>query len=682
MSISQTLANIGIQKKMWIMIGLIVFACLILFGVFFTAKRMELSVLNKDTTNLAKSRATDRLGRNLLEVRRLEKDFRLLRDQTLVDAHKQSGNAIKQDIRFLIDSSSEEENEKFVQPLLNSYETYEQQFELIANAYLEVGLNEEVGLQGSLRRSVRTVEGKLNEYNNLQLGYLMLMMRRHEKDFLMRLDEKYIARMNERKAEFEQALAEARLDATAKDEIGGLMASYHSDFELMAQGWITIRDQAALLDTHFEALPPLLAGLEGEINSAYEQSKVALEGIRSSSLMAMLIALVVAIVVTTVIARMIGGEMHHSISSLSSTMRSLADGDLETEVGFENRADEIGEMAKATATFKETAIQMERLREEEKERESLLAEEREKTHQATLERHRETHQLVEAFEAQVADILDVFQTQFDSLNKISHEMSGLAGDARDQNADISQASQTTTSKVGDAAESVDDMAASIAQIAMKVREAADMANGSVQEAKATTEIIRQLSEATSRIGDVVGIIHKIAGQTNLLALNATIESARAGEAGRGFAVVADEVKKLSSQTSNALDQIATQVKSVQDLTVKAVDAIRKVDDIIGNLDQLTETMAEGMSRQEETNRNIAENVREASSAVVQIAASIDNSKERADRIGDVSSDMVASAEAMDVQLGQLQKEISSFLASIDQERTLMGQINTKTLDLS
>src|SRR3546814_13212698 len=74
-----------------------------------------------------------------------------------------------------------------------------------------------------------------------------------------------------------------------------------------------------------------------------------------------------------------------------------------------------------------------------------------------------------------------------------------------------------------------------------------------------------------------------ADETNLLALNATIEAARAGEAGKGFAVVASEVKGLATQTAKATEDIASQIKGIQNATRDAVTATKDITATIAEI---------------------------------------------------------------------------------------------------
>lgn len=101
-------------------------------------------------------------------------------------------------------------------------------------------------------------------------------------------------------------------------------------------------------------------------------------------------------------------------------------------------------------------------------------------------------------------------------------------------------------------------------------ESMEIINRSTIESK---EIILQLEEKSKEISKIVDVINGISSQTNLLSLNAGIEAARAGEHGKGFAVVAMEIRKLSEQTTAAVDHIGKIINEVLSATNQAAEAM-------------------------------------------------------------------------------------------------------------
>ncbi len=150
-------------------------------------------------------------------------------------------------------------------------------------------------------------------------------------------------------------------------------------------------------------------------------------------------------------------------------------------------------------------------------------------------------------------------------------------------ATVSEVARHTDAGVHAVVSSSTDLSSRIAEIRGRIDQREVVTRNAVGEAEKASMIVATLSEAATRIDDVVQLINNIAGQTNLLALNATIEAARAGEAGRGFAVVAAEVKNLADQTAKATGDIRSQVGSVQSAAESAVAAIRTISDIIAQV---------------------------------------------------------------------------------------------------
>ncbi|WP_292933218.1 methyl-accepting chemotaxis protein [Noviherbaspirillum sp.] len=116
--------------------------------------------------------------------------------------------------------------------------------------------------------------------------------------------------------------------------------------------------------------------------------------------------------------------------------------------------------------------------------------------------------------------------------------------------------------------------------------------------------MRQITDASSKIGDITGLIDSIAFQTNILALNAAVEAARAGEQGRGFGVVASEVRSLAQRSAQAAKEIKGLIvdsnEKVDTGARQVINARQSMADIAGQVRRVSEliaTISEASARQ-------------------------------------------------------------------------------------
>ena len=226
---------------------------------------------------------------------------------------------------------------------------------------------------------------------------------------------------------------------------------------------------------------------------------------------------------------------------------------------------------------------------------------------------------IAAFRAQAEILLQTVAKSAGDMRDTATGLFGTFGHTSQRAESAAQASNEASTNVETAATAAEELSNSIAEIGQRLNQTAEVVRLTVSETHATNQDIAALAQAAQKIGDIVKLIHNIAGQTNLLALNATIEAARAGEAGRGFAVVASEVKSLAVQTAKATEDISNQIVEVQNSTDKAVEAIGRISRRMGEINNHTSSVAGSVQQQDAATREISQNVASAAEGAKMVA---------------------------------------------------------------
>jgi methyl-accepting chemotaxis protein len=296
------------------------------------------------------------------------------------------------------------------------------------------------------------------------------------------------------------------------------------------------------------------------------------------------------------------------IRAIVETLDRLSHGETDTRIPGADRADEVGMMARAAVRFRDQSQETLRIRQQAADAAGANADaarrEQEEKARAAATLAEVVAELGRALKALASGDLAVrIETLFagayaqlrENFNEAVDRLGASIGEVVASARAIEEGAHGILSAADELAESAQRQTVTVEETSFAVMDLSGVVNRTADASTRTKDIITStkdevtssmdvvngaeraietISESSSRIGAIIGVIDEIAFQTNLLALNAGVEAARAGDAGRGFAVVASEVRALAQRSAEAAKEIKSLVSESADKVTSGVELVK------------------------------------------------------------------------------------------------------------
>jgi methyl-accepting chemotaxis protein len=336
-------------------------------GLLFMLSEQQKSTAIEAERHFAKvQQLAQAVGRSNLLMRQFEKDFILRDDLALAEQQKAEGVHSAQIIAELAELAGDSEIAPNIQTTSGQLSEYRSLFDVLVETSIEISSNATSGFYFDFTEADKVVADKIKPFKSDIVNLEYTRMRLAERNFILEGGDRNILAVDKQIKKILRAAQKDNVDPMARLELADLLEVYNVGFDEYAGAKARHEDLQAQLDGLYLAMTDELATIINYADNKGMEARADLASATENARMFIYAVVGAALLMTILAGVAIGWTITQPLKRITKIMRNLADGDLDAEVPFTSRTNELGEMARAVEVFRENGLRVNEMTEEEK----------------------------------------------------------------------------------------------------------------------------------------------------------------------------------------------------------------------------------------------------------------------------------------------------------------------------